>query len=451
VADQLKIQGGGKSNAGLNKEFNTQTWLEFPLLNGQAFLVADGFDGDQGHGALASKMVAESIKKYFHNRTYKEMGSAITNAITYANYTLFDQIQKDGKYKGIGSAFALLVVYKNKAWYAYSGNCKLYKVQDKEIVPLTSDHVKDGKVFNLLGSQKDARFGVSKNPIELQNSDIFFLTTKDYPEVLDIDTIGEVIRDGNMLPDHKMIKLEELANAINSTKDYSGVIIELAGRSANKAVRKEKGNIPWGKAAIYALAITVLALVGKWAWVNDFWMSPDKKEKVENIPENKGESKIKKIVEPVNEDKVDGKDTEGIEAGNENNKPQEAEVKNKVGQEKSIIKPKAEATGTPKEKVPGTDFIEHKVVYGENLYRLGLRYHVAQDKLIEINAEKAKKLVAGSYLKIPVTQVHVIQTGETLQHIAQKYGVKAKYILAANKLEKDAVLKAGEELIVPLK
>jgi LysM repeat protein len=94
-------------------------------------------------------------------------------------------------------------------------------------------------------------------------------------------------------------------------------------------------------------------------------------------------------------------------------------------------------------------YYSHKISYGENLYRLAIRFNLTQKKLTELNGNKAKSLVAGSILKIPVKALHKVESGESLSVISDEYNVKIKTICQATEISKTAVLKVGMMLIIP--
>jgi len=64
MENKLYLSSGSKTQAGSAKEFNTDAMVDFTILDGHVFAVCDGHDGVNGHGALSSKLVTESIKKY---------------------------------------------------------------------------------------------------------------------------------------------------------------------------------------------------------------------------------------------------------------------------------------------------------------------------------------------------------------------------------------------------
>lgn len=93
----------------------------------------------------------------------------------------------------------------------------------------------------------------------------------------------------------------------------------------------------------------------------------------------------------------------------------------------------------------------HKVKYGENLYRLGLRYSVSQNELVRINGNKASNLVAGSYIEIPIKAKHTVKAGESWSVVSDRYNVRITSIAKASKVDASLSLKEGQLLIIPLK
>ena len=81
---------------------------------------------------------------------------------------------------------------------------------------------------------------------------------------------------------------------------------------------------------------------------------------------------------------------------------------------------------------------------------------VSQDDLRAANGMgKNAKLRVGKKIVIPMvlrggaSRSHVIRKGDTLASIAKKYGIKVKHLTAANKIKKKQRLKLGRTLIIP--
>lgn len=431
MSKELHISFGTNSDTGLVKEFNSDSILEFKILNGNVFAVFDGHDGSEGHGALAAKMVAESIKKYFYNKSYSDLSKALTNAITYANVALYEQSQKDKKYEGIASTLAMVIYREGKLFYAYAGDSRIYAYRDNKLMPLTRDHVddpssaKDQEVRVLLGKSKDIKFGVSKNPLTVEPGDVFMLCTDGLTDQVTEEEIQDVVGDSDMAPEHKSLNLIELAKKKGGNDCASVQILEF--EIPVEPVKEKKAlNL---KPLLYVLVAAVgLAAVsfGGYKLLEYFNNKPQKQAKVEK-PVIKKEKKSIKQTEVKTTHEV-------VEA-----------TTNKVEEVKKPIEKKETETFVSS----GPVYHMHKVKYGENLFRLGLRYNISQQKLTNINGAKATNLVAGATLKIPVKAIHTVRSGESFSVISDKYNIKIKEICQASKISESTALKEGQVLVIP--
>jgi serine/threonine protein phosphatase PrpC/LysM repeat protein len=427
----LYLSFGVKTETGIDKEFNTDAFVEFDIAEGHVFAVCDGHNGVEGRGALASKMVAESIRKYFFNRTYSDFDKAITNAVVYANYTLYQQTLKDEKCKDIGSTLAILIVKNNKVWYAYAGDSRIYFLRDGKLQLLTRDHVEtpeypnDADVTILLGHQKDIKFGVCKQPLTIEANDLFLLCTDGVTDVLGKESLLEVLNDTNTAPEHKSLKLAEKVHEAGAKDNYTIQVLEFSEPVVETAVPQEplnKKNL-MGIAAIVVSLLLVLAA---------FLFFPELKNKTDRKPKTE-------VVKPT---EVDNQKKEN------NKKPEEKlhEQKNseKLQQQKVQSGKQATVANTGKPV-----FYEHEIKYGENLYRIAIRYNVTQKELLAINGSVAEKLIAGKNLKIPVTAIHKVASGESFSTLSNKYNVKISLIVSANKMEPLQALPVGKMIVIP--
>jgi lysozyme len=104
--------------------------------------------------------------------------------------------------------------------------------------------------------------------------------------------------------------------------------------------------------------------------------------------------------------------------------------------------------------------VVHTVQQGEGLLQIAQRYGVTEAAIIQANNITDRNLLrAGQQLVIPgiTTQdaaraqgtVHVVQTGEGLLSIAQRYGVTVDAILELNNITNPNQIYVGQELIIP--
>ncbi|HQA14654.1 MAG TPA: LysM domain-containing protein [Ornithinibacter sp.] len=104
----------------------------------------------------------------------------------------------------------------------------------------------------------------------------------------------------------------------------------------------------------------------------------------------------------------------------------------------------------------------HTVVAGDTLAKLAATYELTVDDLVRWNAIKdANVITVGQVLKLsgppaptappvtPAEQIYVVQPGDTVSALAQKFGLRWVDIAAINKLEDMDLIIVGQKLVIP--
>ncbi|MFQ5589279.1 MAG: LysM peptidoglycan-binding domain-containing protein [Nitrospiria bacterium] len=106
----------------------------------------------------------------------------------------------------------------------------------------------------------------------------------------------------------------------------------------------------------------------------------------------------------------------------------------------------------------------HRIRRGESVSTIASKYRVSIRRLLEANQLSRRSVIrAGDTLIIPSSSSrrrasakaggspkrHQIRTGESISTIAQKYAVRMRDLLKANRLTKNSVIRAGHTLIIP--
>jgi spore germination protein len=93
----------------------------------------------------------------------------------------------------------------------------------------------------------------------------------------------------------------------------------------------------------------------------------------------------------------------------------------------------------------------HVVQRGETLWAIAQRYRVPLERIVAVNELKdANRLAVGQALVIPVPyRYHTVRSGETLWAIARRYGVSLDAIVQANRISNPSVLYPGTVLLIP--
>jgi LysM repeat protein len=115
------------------------------------------------------------------------------------------------------------------------------------------------------------------------------------------------------------------------------------------------------------------------------------------------------------------------------------------------------------ERKDGKLYVLHRVDPKETLYSIARKYNSSVDELKKENPSAATALQVGQVLKVPTTEkvtttntttsstnVHKVQSGETLYSIATKYQVSVDDLKNANP-GLTSSLKVGQEIVIPRK
>jgi LysM repeat protein/flagellar hook assembly protein FlgD len=104
----------------------------------------------------------------------------------------------------------------------------------------------------------------------------------------------------------------------------------------------------------------------------------------------------------------------------------------------------------------GQSVVVHVVQSGDTLWKIAQKYGVTLDALVKANnLDPNKYLAIGQKLVIPVANtnpatIHVVQSGDTLWKIAQKYGITLDALVKANNLDPNKYLAIGQKLVIPV-
>jgi spore germination protein len=92
----------------------------------------------------------------------------------------------------------------------------------------------------------------------------------------------------------------------------------------------------------------------------------------------------------------------------------------------------------------------HVVQSGETLWRISQRYGVGINQIVAANLlPNPNQLVVGQSLVIPTAQYHIVQPGEALWMIAQRYGVSIASILYENEITNAALIYPRQRIKIP--
>jgi LysM repeat protein len=115
----------------------------------------------------------------------------------------------------------------------------------------------------------------------------------------------------------------------------------------------------------------------------------------------------------------------------------------------------AEGTAAPGETTTG----EYEVQSGDTLFSVAQKFDTTPQTIRELNFLVGDIIQVGQRLIVPVVPleptptpapfIHVVQAGETLSQIAQRYGISQVDIIQTNQIVNPNTLSAGTELVIP--
>ena len=105
----------------------------------------------------------------------------------------------------------------------------------------------------------------------------------------------------------------------------------------------------------------------------------------------------------------------------------------------------------PQELINEINYIEYIVQKGDNLYSIANRYNITQQEIMSVNDLKSNLLSIGQILKIPTSQIngqtYTVKSGDSLYAIARQFNTTVADIKSKNSLISDN-LSIGQVLII---
>lgn len=103
------------------------------------WVVADGMGG-HAKGDVASQMIVESMKKVHEGVKLESYIDDIEERILDVNQKLVAKARESEKKITIGSTVAIMLAYEKYCVYMWAGDSRLYRLRDKELRQMTTDH-----------------------------------------------------------------------------------------------------------------------------------------------------------------------------------------------------------------------------------------------------------------------------------------------------------------------
>lgn len=141
-SDTLRIESGCVSHPGRVRSENEDRYLV--AADSGVFAVADGMGG-HSDGALASATVIDALASIGISVSAADMMARLEDRILRANARL----RSEGNARGVvvGSTVAVLLIFGQDYACVWSGDSRIYRIRDGNIIQLTRDHTEGRDLF----------------------------------------------------------------------------------------------------------------------------------------------------------------------------------------------------------------------------------------------------------------------------------------------------------------
>ena len=211
-----------KSDIGKSRDLNEDSmYIPTPDVGIDVYVLADGMGGYQG-GNIASSIAVSAAKSYIINNyeiTFdddQDILSLVNGAIEYANLVVSERAKEDKRFNQMGSTLEVLLIIKDNLYIAHVGDSRIYRVRNRELKKLTTDHsyiqklINDGKI-----TKEQSKFHPDKNMITKAIGTELVVEPELIHHKLQKDDILLVCSDGLT----NMVSEKEILNTLNDEYD----------------------------------------------------------------------------------------------------------------------------------------------------------------------------------------------------------------------------------------
>jgi len=305
----LQFKYAGKTDKGLVRPAN-EDFLHINESNA-VFAVCDGMGGHQA-GEVASMMASDTIMttfNYFQDDLHNDgnldikhalplKGELLLKSIRLANRAIYNKAAGSSSLYGMGTTIVAIALEDDMISVAHVGDSRAYKLNEKEINPLTIDHSWVAEIQqNQHISAEEASSVVGKNIItralgvhdtveidyrliRVKPGDKFILCSDGLCGYADDEEIFNSIRkirdDNNRIVDN----LIQLANDRGGADNVTVIVVEITDIKQTDLPEVERFTLP-------SETSEILKYEDKWITkINDFIAHKDESQKIEK-PTNK--------------------------------------------------------------------------------------------------------------------------------------------------------------------
>ena len=174
----------------------------------------DGYEG----GEIASRLAIDASKRYIENHfdtiphDKESILKLIRDSMEYANKIVFEIAKDSEDLKSMGTTLDICLIYNNRAYIGHIGDSRIYRIRDKFIRKLTTDHsyvetlVKDGTI-----TKEEAKHHPKKNML---------MKAVGCLEFAEPDVMVKNFQEGDII----VMTSDGLTNMVEEAKIYEAIV-----------------------------------------------------------------------------------------------------------------------------------------------------------------------------------------------------------------------------------
>jgi len=228
---QLKVTVGQCTDAGKKDQNEDCIGVRIPdqpvlTMKGVVAVIADGVSAAEAGKEASETCVRNFISDYYGTPDAWSVKTAGQKILLALNRWLVGQSQV----KGHVSTLSTLILKSQKGYIFHVGDTRIYRLRGDQFECLTQDHstvINKDTVYLSRAMGMDSRLEVDFREVELEQGDVFFLSTDGVHDFLSDKKIVEVIRQSDIDFEGKAKKLVSLALAADSFDNLSCQLLRI--------------------------------------------------------------------------------------------------------------------------------------------------------------------------------------------------------------------------------
>ncbi|MBA3365401.1 MAG: Stp1/IreP family PP2C-type Ser/Thr phosphatase [Actinobacteria bacterium] len=229
----------GVSDPGRKRRQNEDTYVCKPPL----FAVADGVGGASA-GEVASGLAAAALREE-PREAPRSPAEHVELLIQEANRRIYQRATEDTSLSGMGTTMTVALVDDGVVTFGHVGDSRAYLFRDGELRQVTDDHslvaelLRDGKlsreeaethpqrsvITRAIGTDPDV--DVDTFPVDVREGDLFLLSTDGLTDMVDDETIQDIVQQNRDDPERAARALVEAANRGGGEDNITVVFFEI--------------------------------------------------------------------------------------------------------------------------------------------------------------------------------------------------------------------------------